>query len=313
MITTESISKTKEGKLYSSLAAIVSDKERYIEKVEEFLQFEFLLYDSFFLRTYGGERLRSLWEHCEQHPNFTKGVLERELLLTNGFPMYLGFDLSKKMSHHFCGFPESGSNGLGFKQFVFNQKTENFELLDSVPDKKVSGNGTVFFEENLVLDLNKNKFQFIVQKEQKMWFHNNFLLFESPFGNEPPLDYDTFLELLGEENYLPLKVTVLGLYSGIISEEEVKAHLKTELTTSLRWLFLLANQELNPYSLIYSFPISLRDCSLLKILAEFKNTMAGNFYPKDSFERIQEVFHLTEDEVYSVLDESDFIRFHFVS
>lgn len=90
-----------------------------------------------------------------------------------------------------------------------------------------------------------------------MWFHNNFLLFESPFGNEPPLDYDTFLELLGEENYLPLKVTVLGLYSGIISEEEVKAHLKTELTTSLRWLFLLANQELNPYSLIYSFPISL--------------------------------------------------------
>lgn len=179
--------------------------------------------------------------------------------------------------------------------------------------KKVSGNGTVFFEENLVLDLNKNKFQFIVQKEQKMWFHNNFLLFESPFGNEPPLDYDTFLELLGEENYLPLKVTVLGLYSGIISEEEVKAHLKTELTTSLRWLFLLANQELNPYSLIYSFPISLRDCSLLKILAEFKNTMAGNFYPKDSFERIQEVFHLTEDEVYSVLDESDFISFHFVS
>lgn len=49
MITTESISKTKEGKLYSSLAAIVSDRERYIEKVEEFLQFEFLLYDSFFL------------------------------------------------------------------------------------------------------------------------------------------------------------------------------------------------------------------------------------------------------------------------
>ena len=44
-----------------------------------------------------------------------------------------------------------------------------------------------------------------------------------------------------------------------------------------------------------------------------ENTMAGNFYPKDSFERIQEVFHLTEDEVYSVLDESDFIRFHFVS
>lgn len=138
MITTESISKTKEGKLYSSLAAIVSDRERYIEKVEDFLQFEFLLYDSFFLRTYGGERLRSLWEHCEQHPDSTKGVLESELLLTNGFPMYLGFDLSKKMSHHFCGFPGSGSNGLGFKQFVFNQKTENFELLDSVPEEENS-------------------------------------------------------------------------------------------------------------------------------------------------------------------------------
>lgn len=203
-----------------------------------------------------------------------------------------------------------------FAHFISESEKDNTNFSKSALNrfiKKVSGNGTVFFEENLVLDLNKNKFQFIVQKEQKMWFHNNFLLFESPFGNEPPLDYDTFLELLGEENYLPLKVTVLGLYSGIISEEEVKAHLKTELTTSLRWLFLLANQELNPYSLIYSFPISLRDCSLLKILAEFKNTMAGNFYPKDSFERIQEVFHLTEDEVYSVLDESDFIRFHFVS
>lgn len=124
--------------MYSSLAVIVSDRGRYIEKVEEFLQFEFLLYDSFFLRTYGGERLRSLWEHCEQHPNFTKGVLERELLLTNGFPMYLGFDLSKKMSHHFCGFPGSGSDGLGFKQFVFNQKTKNFELLDSVPEEENS-------------------------------------------------------------------------------------------------------------------------------------------------------------------------------
>ena len=178
--------------------------------------------------------------------------------------------------------------------------------------KKLTKNGTVFFEENLVLDLNKNKFQFIVQKEQKMWFHNNFLLFESPFGNEPPLDYDTFLELLEEENYLPLKVTVLGLYSGIISEEEVKTHLKTELTTSLRWLFLLANQKLNPYSLIYSFPISLRDCSPLKILAEFKNTMAGNFYPQDSFERIQDVFHLTEEEVHFVLDEFDFMSFKFV-
>ena len=178
--------------------------------------------------------------------------------------------------------------------------------------KKVSGKGTVFFEENLVLDLNKNKLQFITQKEQPMWFHNNFLLFESPFGNEPPLDSDTFLELLEEENYLPLKVTVLGLYSGIISEGEVKVHLKTELSTVLRWLFLLANQELNPYSLIYSFPISLRDCSPLKILAEFKNTMAGNFYPQDSFERIQEVFHLTEEEVHFVLDEFDFIGFHFV-
>ena len=52
--------------------------------------------------------------------------------------MYLGFDLSKKMSHHFCGFPGSGSNGLGFKQFVFNQKTENFELLDSVPEEENS-------------------------------------------------------------------------------------------------------------------------------------------------------------------------------
>lgn len=178
--------------------------------------------------------------------------------------------------------------------------------------KKVSGKGTVFFEENLVLDLNKNKLQFITQKEQPMWFHNNFLLFESPFGNEPPLDSDTFLKLLEDKHYLPLKVTVLGLYSGIISEEEVKTHLKTELTTTLRWLFLLANQELNLYSLMYSFPISLRDCSPLKILAEFKNTMAGNFYPQDSFERIQEVFHLTEEEVSFVLDEFDFIGFHFV-
>lgn len=138
MITTESISKTKEGKLYSSLAAIVADRERYIEEVENFLQFEFLLYDSIFLRTYGGERLKPLWEYCERHPDFTKEVLERELLSTNGFPMYLGFDLSKKMSHHFCGFPGEGSNGLGFKQFVFNQKTENFELLDSVPEEENS-------------------------------------------------------------------------------------------------------------------------------------------------------------------------------
>lgn len=178
--------------------------------------------------------------------------------------------------------------------------------------KKVSGKGTVFFEENLVLDLNKNKLQFITQKEQPMWFHNNFILFESPFGNEPPLDSDTFLKLLEDKPYLPLKVTVLGLYSGIISEEEVKAHLKTELNAVLRWLFLLVNQELNLYSLMYSFPISLRDCSPLKILTEFKNTMVGNFYPQDSFERIQEVFHLTEEEVGFVLDEFDFISFHFV-
>ena len=164
----------------------------------------------------------------------------------------------------------------------------------------------------LVLDLNKNKLQFITPKEQPMWFHNNFLLFESPFGNEPPFDSDTFLKLLKNKHYLPLKVTVLGLYSGIISEEEVKKHLRTELTTSLRWLFLLTTQELETKSLKYAFPISLRDCSPLKILAEFKNTMAGNFYPQDSFERIQEVFHLTEEEVGFVLDEFDFIRFHFV-
>lgn len=133
MITTENLSKTECGKSYSSLTTIVADDERYLEEVENFLQFEFLLFDSHFLRTYGGERLKPLWEYCEQHPNSTKEVLERELLLTQGFPMYLGFDLSKKMSHHFCGFPGEGSNGLGFKQFVFNQKTENFELLDSVP------------------------------------------------------------------------------------------------------------------------------------------------------------------------------------
>ena len=207
-------------------------------------------------------------------------------------------------------------NFASFAYFISESEKDNTNFSKSALNrfiKKVSTNGTVFFEENLVLDLNKNKFQFFVPKEQKMWYHNNFLLFESPFGNEPPLDSDTFLELLEEENYLPLKVTVLGLYSEIISEEEVKAHLKTELNTVLRWLFLLANQELNPYSLIYSFPISLRDCSPLKILAEFKNTIAGNFYPNDSFERIQEVFHFTEDEVYSISDESDFLRFHFVS
>lgn len=207
-------------------------------------------------------------------------------------------------------------NFASFAYFISESEKDNTNFSKSTLNrfiKKVSQKGNVFFEENLVLDLNKNKLQFITQKEQPMWFHNNFLLFESPFGNEPPLDSDTFLKLLEDKPYLPLKVTVLGLYSGIISEEEVKAQLKTELSTALRWLFLLANQELNPYSLIYSFPISLRDCSPLKILAEFKNTIAGNFYPQDSFERIQEVFHLTEEEVHFVLDEFDFIGFHFVS
>ena len=207
-------------------------------------------------------------------------------------------------------------NFASFAYFISESEKDNTNFSKSTLNrfiKKLTKNGNVFFEENLVLDLNKNKLQFITQKEQPMWFHNNFLLFESPFGNEPPFDSDTFLKLLEEENYLPLKVTVLGLYSGIISEEEVKTHLKTELTTALRWLFLLINQELNLYSLMYSFPISLRDCSPLKILAEFKNTIAGNFYPKDSFERIQEVFHFAEEEVYSVLDESDFLRFNFVS
>lgn len=206
-------------------------------------------------------------------------------------------------------------NFASFAHSIVEQEMSNVNFSKSALNrfiKKLTKNGTVFFEENLVLDLNKNKLQFITQKEQSMWFHNNFLLFESPFGNETPLDSDTFLELLEEENYLPLKVTVLGLYSGIVSEGEVKVHLKTELSTVLRWLFLLANQELNPYSLIYSFPISLQDCSPLKILAEFKNTMAGNFYPQDSFERIQEVFHLTEEEVHFVLDEFDFMSFKFV-
>lgn len=206
-------------------------------------------------------------------------------------------------------------NFASFAYFISESEKDNTNFSKSALNrfiKKLTKNGTVFFEENLVLDLNKNKLQFITQKEQPMWFHNNLLLFESPFGNEPPLDSYTFLKLLEDKHYLPLKVSVLGLYSGIISEEEVKAHLKTELTTALRWLFLLANQELNLYSLIYSFPISLRDCSPLKILAEFKNTMAGNFYPQDSFERIQEVFHLTEEEVGFVLDEFDFIGFHFV-
>ena len=206
-------------------------------------------------------------------------------------------------------------NFASFAYFISESEKDNTNFSKSTLNrfiKKLTKNGNVFLEESLVFDLNKDKFQLIVQKEQKMWFHNNFLLFESPFGNEPPLDSDTFLKLLEDKHYLPLKVTVLGLYSGIISEEEVKTHLKTELTTTLRWLFLLANQELNLYSLMYSFPISLRDCSPLKILAEFKNTMAGNFYPQDSFERIQEVFHLTEGEVSFVLDEFDFIGFHFV-
>lgn len=206
-------------------------------------------------------------------------------------------------------------NFASFAYFISESEKDNTNFSKSTLNrfiKKLTKNGNVFLEESLVFDLNKDKFQLIVQKEQKMWFHNNFLLFESPFGNEPPLDSDTFLKLLEDKHYLPLKVTVLGLYSGIISEGEVKTHLKTELTTSLRWLFLLANQKLNPYSLIYSFPISLRDCSPLKILAEFKNTMAGNFYPQDSFERIQEVFHLTEEEVHFVLDEFDFMSFKFV-
>lgn len=206
-------------------------------------------------------------------------------------------------------------NFASFAYFISESEKDNTNFSKSTLNrfiKKLTKNGNVFLEESLVFDLNKDKFQLIVQKEQKMWFHNNFLLFESPFGNEPPLDSDTFLKLLEDKHYIPLKVTVLGLYSGIISEEEVKTHLKTELTTTLRWLFLLANQELNLYSLMYSFPISLRDCSPLKILAEFKNTMAGNFYPQDSFERIQEVFHLTEEEVSFVLDEFDFIGFHFV-
>lgn len=202
-----------------------------------------------------------------------------------------------------------------FAYFISESEKDNTNFSKSTLNrfiKKLTKNGNVFFEENLVLDLNKNKLQFITPKEQPMWFHNNFLLFESPFGNEPPFDSDTFLKLLKNKHYLPLKVTVLGLYSGIISEEEVKKHLRTELTTSLRWLFLLTTQELETKSLKYAFPISLRDCSPLKILAEFKNTMAGNFYPKDSFERIQEVFHLTEEEVHFVLDEFDFMSFRFV-
>ena len=206
-------------------------------------------------------------------------------------------------------------NFASFAYFISESEKDNTNFSKSTLNrfiKKLTKNGNVFFEENLVLDLNKNKLQFITPKEQPMWFHNNFLLFESPFGNEPPFDSDTFLKLLKNKHYLPLKVTVLGLYSGIISEEEVKKHLRTELTTSLRWLFLLTTQELETKSLKYAFPISLRDCSPLKILAEFKNTMAGNFYPKDSFERIQEVFHLTEEEVHFVLDEFDFMSFRFV-
>lgn len=207
-------------------------------------------------------------------------------------------------------------NFASFAHSIVEQEMSNVNFSKSALNrfiKKLSGNGNVFLEENLVFDLNKDKFQLVVQKEQKMWFHNNFLLFESPFGNEPPLDSDTFLKLLEDKHYLPLKVSVLGLYSGIISEEEVKNHLKTELMIALRWLFLETNQELDINFLKSTFPISLRDCSPLKILAEFKNTIAGNFYPKDSFERIQEVFHFNEEEVYSVLDESDFMRFHFVS
>lgn len=203
-----------------------------------------------------------------------------------------------------------------FAHSIIENEKDNINFSKSALNrfiKKLTKNGTVFFEENLVLDLNKNKLQFITQKEQPMWFHNNLLLFVTPFGYCSHLDSDTFLYLLEGENYLPFKLTVLGLYSGIISEEEVKNHLKTELMIALRWLFLETNQELDINFLKSTFPISLRDCSPLKILAEFKNTIAGNFYPKDSFERIQEVFHFNEEEVYSVLDESDFMRFHFVS
>ena len=206
-------------------------------------------------------------------------------------------------------------NFASFAYFISESEKDNTNFSKSTLNrfiKKLTKNGNVFLEESLVFDLNKDKFQLIVQKEQPMWFHNNFLLFESPFGNEPPFDSDTFLELLEKENYLPLKVTVLGLYSGIFSEGEVKKHLRTELTTSLRWLFLLTTQELKTKSLKYAFPISLRDCSPLKILTEFKNTMAGNFYPQDSFERIQEVFHFTEEEVHFILDEFDFMSFRFV-
>ena len=270
-----------------------SQEERYLQKLNWLKENLDNLIDIFYQ-----EEISKLLEDLKYYD--VTGQMKVQL------PKYIKPEMTKN---------EVFENFASFAHSIVEQEMSNVNFSKSALNrfiKKLSGNGNVFLEENLVFDLNKDKFQLIVQKEQKMWFHNNFLLFESPFGNEPPLDSNTFLKLLEDKHYLPLKVTVLGLYSGIISEEEVKVHLKTELSTVLRWLFLLANQELNPYSLIYSFPISLRDCSPLKILAEFKNTMAGNFYPQDSFERIQEVFHLTEEEVHFVLDEFDFMSFKFV-
>ena len=280
MITNQTVGNSQEGKYLQKLNWL---KENLVHLIDIFYQ----------------EEVSKLLKDLEYYD--VTGQIKKQL------PKYIKLEMTTD---------EIFENFASFAYFISESEKDNTNFSKSTLNrfiKKLTKNGNVFFEENLVLDLNKNKLQFITQKEQPMWFHNNFLLFESPFGNEPPFDSDTFLKLLEEENYLPLKVTVLGLYSGIISEEEVKTHLKTELTTALRWLFLLINQELNLYSLMYSFPISLRDCSPLKILAEFKNTIAGNFYPKDSFERIQEVFHFAEEEVYSVLDESDFLRFNFVS
>ena len=169
-------------------------------------------------------------------------------------------------------------------------------------------------DDTLSFDVKEKKLVLYNFIEYSSPYKNGFSLTDYPFTPGKSFSKDLKKKMEdGEDNpYTSLSVLVVKHYAGIISEEEVKTHLKTELTTTLRWLFLLANQELNLYSLMYSFPISLRDCSPLKILAEFKNTMAGNFYPQDSFERIQEVFHLTEEEVSFVLDEFDFIGFHFV-
>ena len=272
----------------------ISQEERYLQKLNWLKENLDHLIDIFYQ-----EEVSKLLKDLEYYD--VTGQIKKQL------PKYIKPEMTTD---------EIFENFASFAYFISESEKDNTNFSKSTLNrfiKKLTKNGTVFFEENLVLDLNKNKLQFITQKEQPMWFHNNFLLFESPFGNEAPLDSDTFLELLEKENYLPLKVTVLGLYSGIISEKEVKKHLKTELITSLRWLFLLTSQNLDLNFLKSTFPISLRDCSPLKILGDFKNTIVGNFYPKDSFERIQEVFHLTEEEVYSVLDESDFMRFHFVS